>query len=454
MNDSKPEVALSRSANNSTVKKQKRKSAIITTGKDEFSCPVCMEFIKEAFITKCGHSFCYECISQHLEYRLECPICRKHLKKDHIFPNFLLNKLLQKRETVESITEISPVKTLQISIKNDPKWSVSDINVLVNALLDKKRKIEASEDEIELQVLQDFLSRAKKQKEEQLATLKSEISILNEDLKKSEELTAECHSSRVETTTVDATPVKRIGIPDEEELVPDLQTNPRVNDSQNGQLDVSTDSCKFEHPSSLISTRIHTSDRISSKKRRVYTHFEDLENYYFKIRQSIFNGGSSEQNSLKSFSQSLSKITRFSSFNCLASVKYGDMFTSSSIVSSIEFDRDEEYFATAGVTKKIKIFEYGSILNDPVDIHYPIKEMSCHSKISCLSWNSYVKSQIASSDYEGIVSLWDAYCGQITMQFEEHTKRAWCVDFSQVDPTKLASGSDDTKVKIWSTNME
>jgi len=139
--------------------------------------------------------------------------------------------------------------------------------------------------------------------------------------------------------------------------------------------------------------------------------------------------------------------------------------------------RDDEYFATAGVTKKIKIFEYANILNEVADVHFPIREMSCRSKISCLSWNSYVKSQIASSDYEGIISLWDGNCpalpcpggcffkflfglyttanvGQTVIQFEEHEKRAWSVDFSRTDPRLLVSASDDTTAKLWSSNQE
>lgn len=48
--------------------------------------------------------------------------------------------------------------------------------------------------------------------------------------------------------------------------------------------------------------------------------------------------------------------------------------------------------------------------------------------------------------------LWDATVGQEVSQFNEHTKRAWSVDFSQVHPTKLASGSDDCAVKLWSIN--
>lgn len=52
-----------------------------------------------------------------------------------------------------------------------------------------------------------------------------------------------------------------------------------------------------------------------------------------------------------------------------------------SLCFSIEFDRDCDYFAIAGVTKKIKVFEYGTVIQDAVDIHYPVNEMTCNSKI-------------------------------------------------------------------------
>lgn len=50
------------------------------------------------------------------------------------------------------------------------------------------------------------------------------------------------------------------------------------------------------------------------------------------------------------------------------------------------------------------------------------------------------------------MQLWDASTGQGLTKFIEHQKRAWSVDFSQVDPNKLASGGDDFSVKLWSTN--
>lgn len=48
---------------------------------------------------------------------------------------------------------------------------------------------------------------------------------------------------------------------------------------------------------------------------------------------------------------------------------------------SIEFDKDGEYFVVAGVTKKIKVYEYSSVIEDTVGIHYPLVELQCMSKI-------------------------------------------------------------------------
>ena len=47
----------------------------------------------------------------------------------------------------------------------------------------------------------------------------------------------------------------------------------------------------------------------------------------------------------------------------LATLAYTtDMFNNSSIVSSIEFDKNQEFFAIAGVTKRIKIYDYNVVL--------------------------------------------------------------------------------------------
>ncbi|XP_052307130.1 protein SPA1-RELATED 2 isoform X3 [Populus trichocarpa] len=173
------------------------------------------------------------------------------------------------------------------------------------------------------------------------------------------------------------------------------------------------------------------------------------ENWY------IEQEGEETQNTtdcLGSFFDGLCKYARYSKFEVRGLLRTGDFSNSANVICSLSFDRDADYFAAGGVSKKIKIFDFNSIFNDPVDIHYPVIEMSNESKLSCICWNSYIKNYLASTGYDGVVKLWDVSTGQGVFQYNEHEKRAWSVDFSQVCPTKLASGSDDCSVKLWSIN--
>ncbi|KAF9672798.1 hypothetical protein SADUNF_Sadunf11G0081700 [Salix dunnii] len=153
------------------------------------------------------------------------------------------------------------------------------------------------------------------------------------------------------------------------------------------------------------------------------------------------------------FLEGLCKYLSFSKLEVKADLKQGDLLNSSNLVCSISFDRDGEFFATAGVNKKIKVFECDTIINEARDIHYPVVEMACRSKLSSICWNSYIKSQLASSNFEGVVQVWDVTRSQVVTEMREHERRVWSVDFSSVDPTLLASGSDDGSVKLWSINQ-
>lgn len=152
------------------------------------------------------------------------------------------------------------------------------------------------------------------------------------------------------------------------------------------------------------------------------------------------------------FFDGLCKYARYSKLEVCGTLRNRDITNSTNVICSLSFDRDEDYFAAAGVAKKIKIFEFQSLYDNAVDIHYPVIEMSNKSRLSCVCWNKYIRNYLASTDYDGIVKLWDASTGQALSRYTEHNKRAWSVDFSQLDPTKLASGSDDCSVKLWSIN--
>lgn len=169
---------------------------------------------------------------------------------------------------------------------------------------------------------------------------------------------------------------------------------------------------------------------------------------------TVHKGEGRMNDHLGTFFDGLCKYLRFSKFKVIANLKHGDLLNSSNLVCSLSFDRDKEFFATAGVNKKIKIFEYNTVLQENMDIHYPVVELTSKSKFSNICWNGYIKNQIASSDFDGVVRLWDVTKSQSIMDFQEHGKRVWSVDFCQSDPKRLASGGDDGMVKVWNINQE
>ncbi|KAF8077432.1 hypothetical protein N665_1036s0007 [Sinapis alba] len=218
----------------------------------------------------------------------------------------------------------------------------------------------------------------------------------------------------------------------------------------------------------------------SVPEKRLVTNIKQLESAYFGARIDVHlpearyrlrpdrdllrnrdeNVISEQENSemwssddrVGAFFDGLCKYARYSKFETRGVLRTGELNNTSNVICSLGFDRDEDYFATAGVSKKIKIFEFNSLFNESVDIHYPAVEMSNRSKLSGVCWNNYIRNYLASSDYDGIIKLWDVTTGQAISHFIEHEKRAWSVDFSEACPTKLASGSDDCSVKLWNIN--
>jgi hypothetical protein len=63
-------------------------AALAASWRTVAGCPICCGTIREAFVTACGHSFCYACITRHLGTRKNCPVCRGALTKEMVHPNF------------------------------------------------------------------------------------------------------------------------------------------------------------------------------------------------------------------------------------------------------------------------------------------------------------------------------------------------------------------------------
>ena len=444
---------------------------------NEFLCPVCFDTFKEAHMTKCGHSFCHQCIIRCLEQNPRCPKCNCHLdltQNSILFPNFALDELVakskQKKQDLKSqwsksckksppnfTNELEQVIQMASSGSN---VDMRDIEDMIRVLTEKRDEMESESFLTQHTLLSEFLTHLKRLKDDQLMQLKKECDVIQNDLSSVQSILQNLSIER-----------KSDPAPAEEDQVPmPLDPKPSTSRGTDSMSVVPTDDKSegfnvFRNKSSVFKSTL------PQRRKRMNEHFEDLASCYFSCKSAEVAfppipdfsepSASSEtappkvvNRGLEQFSSCLSSFTRYSMLHPLATLNYAtDIFNTASIVSSIEFDKDNEMFAIAGVTKRIKVYDYDVILKDMVDIHYPCIEMVCGSKISCISWNTFHKSTLASSDYDCSVIVWDANTAQRVKTFQEHEKRCWSVDFNSVDTKLLASGSDDSRVKLWSANM-
>ena len=121
----------------------------------------------------------------------------------------------------------------------------------------------------------------------------------------------------------------------------------------------------------------------------------------------------------------------------------------SSFFFSVEFDKEFEFLAVAGITKHVKIYDFSMVVNNRTSSlslgegHYAVKDLTCPNKISCIAWNAYYRNFLLSSDYDGRILLWDVHAGTTLRDLQAHDKRVWAVDFNKADANLFVSGSDD-----------
>ncbi|VVB07349.1 unnamed protein product [Arabis nemorensis] len=445
-------------------------------------CPICMQIIKDAFLTACGHSFCYMCIITHLRNKSDCPCCSQHLTNNQLYPNFLLDKLLKKTSARHVSKSASPLDQFREALQRGCDVSIKEVDNLLSLLAERKRKMEQEEAERNMQILLDFLHCLRKQKVDELNEVQTDLQYIKEDINAVERHRIDLYRARdrysVKLRMLGDDPSTRNAWPLEKNHSGfnsnslSMRGGNSLGNYQNKKVEGKAHGSSHGLPkkdalSGSDSQSLNQSTVSMARKKRIHAQFNDLQECYLQKRRQLVDQPLIKQegdksvvrregysNGLADFQSVLTTFTRYSRLRVIAEIRHGDIFHSANIVSSIEFDRDDELFATAGVSRCIKVFDFSSVVNEPADTQCPIVEMSTRSKLSCLSWNKHEKNHIASSDYEGIVTVWDVTTRQSLMEYEEHEKRAWSVDFSRTEPSMLVSGSDDCKVKVWCTRQE
>lgn len=187
------------------------------------------------------------------------------------------------------------------------------------------------------------------------------------------------------------------------------------------------------------------------KLNRLEENFEELSTTFSK---------NSEIDDWPRIAKEIQSYTKVREIKEICSFRHGDgLSTSSQIISSIESDYSGTLFAIAGVQKRISFYNLRNFIDDAesrdikqsYNCHtYPVLDIQSNSKISCVSWNPFYITKICSSDYDGIIKMYDSNnLKKLCNSWAEHEKRCWSIDTSALDPHRIISGSDDGKVKLW-----
>ena len=265
--------------------------------------------------------------------------------------------------------------------------------------------LSADDDDTESELLLYFLTSLKEQKEKHASKLVQDIACLEADLKEVETRNLFRTSSTVSCTHTDFPHGRgKQGLCPEDPLnssvhyksIPGSNVNEAILMKNIRQLE----SAYFSLRSKIGLSETNVAERPDKdllKNRDKLTQVQN-ENEELSMNRK-------PKDRIGAFFEGLCKFARYGKFEVRGTLRNGDLLNSANVTCSLSFDRDQDYIAAAGVSKKIKIFEFDALLNDSVDVHYPVVEMSNKSKLSCVCWNSYIKNYLASTDYDGVVQV-------------------------------------------------
>jgi len=269
-----------------------------------------------------------------------------------------------------------------------------------------------SEDDVaDTQELLHFLISVEEEKKKQEAKLAEELHCLNEDIKEVERNHSYGSDSVFPLSQLNYVPYhdsssKIVGRSFPSSFVDEAKFMNNIS-----QLENSYFSMRFQGPLKEAAAA-KSSDKSVMETRWRLPHLENVGNEPKRIQGSI--------GCLGPFFEGICKFAHYSKFEERGTLRNSDLLSSANVICALSFDRDEDYIAAGGISKKIKIFDLNAISSDSADIQYPVVEMSNKSKLSCVCWNSYIKNHLASTDYDGVVQVCMCNTCNIYTAFDEY----------------------------------
>uniref|UniRef100_A0A915MY58 Uncharacterized protein n=1 Tax=Meloidogyne javanica TaxID=6303 RepID=A0A915MY58_MELJA len=266
--------------------------------------------------------------------------------------------------------------------------SLESVQRISELLKRRQTELELNNQQIQNLLLNDLFDRMIAKRENTAKIIQSELDTLKRDKQ---------HIFNTLTSQLSPSSLQRL-VPDSNQVMQLLSVDPSLSNTSNDHLaPLAEENLRSDSPSTpqTLQFQANLTEKLYHYRRRMCRHVASLESAYFGSKTSL-------------------------NVN-----KNSDISSSLGSVSHAELDEFSE-------TVK-RLYQYGDM-----------KLLATN-----ISWNPYNKNMLASSDYEGTVQLWDTAAAVCTRTFKEHEKRCWTVQFNNIDPHLMASGSDDGKVKLW-----
>uniref|UniRef100_A0A914KRK3 RING-type domain-containing protein n=1 Tax=Meloidogyne incognita TaxID=6306 RepID=A0A914KRK3_MELIC len=452
----------------SHINRKRLNSHVKDEDENPLHCKICLQIFNEPYSTICGHTFCRSCITRSIQHSPQCPICDTNLdvkRLKTLCPNFtvssMIDKILVDVETKKEHSKGHSSQTVTgqpdngdqiLQMIQNQQLSLESVQRISELLKRRQTELELNNQQIQNLLLNDLFDRMIAKRQNTAKKIQAELDTLKRDKQ---------HIFNTLTSQLSPSSLQRL-VPDSNQVMQLLSVDPSLSNTSNDHLaPLAEENLRSDSPSTpqTLQFQANLTEKLYHYRRRMCRHVASLESAYFGSKTSLnvnkntdisSSLGSVSHAELDEFSETVKRLYQYGDMKLLATLNYNlESNSSLSIVSSIEFDKDGEFFVIAGVAKKIKLYNYEAIVNFEGELHYPLEQLICNSKISNISWNPYNKNMLASSDYEGTVQLWDTAAAVCTRTFKEHEKRCWTVQFNNIDPHLMASGSDDGKVKLW-----
>ncbi|GAW81758.1 E3 ubiquitin-protein ligase RNF5 [Plasmodium gonderi] len=75
-----------RGERNNVEENSKKNTTSENDGRCTFECNVCFDDVRDPVVTKCGHLFCWLCISAWIKKNNDCPVCKAEVSKENVIP--------------------------------------------------------------------------------------------------------------------------------------------------------------------------------------------------------------------------------------------------------------------------------------------------------------------------------------------------------------------------------